>query len=73
MACFAYPANDYGLLNILSMTATDITFPTQPATSVVGMSGRGMGALTGLFSAKAKPMAISVNEKEVLILREGER
>jgi Vam6/Vps39-like protein vacuolar protein sorting-associated protein 39 len=73
-ACLAYPANDYGILNILSMSATDIMFPAPTTTSVVAMGGRGMGmgALTGLFSAKVKPTAVSVNDREVLIIREGQ-
>jgi hypothetical protein len=72
-ACLAYPANDYGLINILAMTAVDIVFPAPTTASVVGMSGRGMGmgAITGLFSAKAKPTAVSISDKEVLITREG--
>jgi hypothetical protein len=55
------------------MTATEVVFPTQPVASVVAIGGRsmGMGALTGLFSAKAKPIAVSVNEREVLIVRDG--
>jgi Vam6/Vps39-like protein vacuolar protein sorting-associated protein 39 len=79
-ACLAYPANDYGLLNIISMACNDIVFPAQPSSSVVAMTGRGMGmgmgmgmgALTGLFSAKAKPTAVSVSDDEVLIIREGQ-
>lgn len=73
-ACLAYPANDYGILNIISMAAVDVVFPTPATTSVVAIGGRsmGMGALTGLFSARAKPMALSVNDREVLIIREGQ-
>lgn len=79
LICLGYSPTDYVLYSIKSGNTVDVITPVQAATSSasLGGMGMGMGALSGLggyigLGAKAKPCALSINEKECFISKDSE-
>ncbi|GBE87785.1 Vacuolar morphogenesis protein [Sparassis crispa] len=76
--CFGYMPTDFAVFSIKTFSTIEFTAPLSPTTSGVGISTKGMGALSGLggymtlgLGAKARPCLINISDNEALVAKDN--
>ncbi|KZT39975.1 hypothetical protein SISSUDRAFT_1113449 [Sistotremastrum suecicum HHB10207 ss-3] len=72
----AYTATEHAVLSIAHMSVSDIVPQVSTSTTVAGIGKGALGNLTGYMTlglgAKAKPIAVTVSQNEVSIVKENQ-